>query len=310
MGFFGLFSRKPNKVDAPEPEPAVVAPQKAPPTPPPGLSPWQLRLWEAEHDPAFAWEENNSAARSLVRSLLFQAARKFGDGTVVNAEPTPYATTGSLLISRFGGGAVHVEDNNPELHGVWDGRPVRIPVSLGAQKFWAIEMRCEEQVRWFTAIRDLERVPRPSAPNDPWAKSTQECVFVGKGIFLDDIDTITREWAIPEWARVPAAAQELVVREMERLDLRVFKLANADHSVIALGNRTLREIEDPIAYLESCATFLAEFVKALAASSADDASKSSAAEPQRTTCKYCRSIFIFSVGKTACPNCGAPASAG
>jgi hypothetical protein len=121
-------------------------------------------------------------------------------------------------------------------------------------------------------------------------------------MFLDDVDDITREWAIPHWARVPAAAHELVVREMERLDLRLVKLANADHSVFALGNRTLREIEDPIAYLESCPTLLAELAKALAASPDDDASKSSAAAPQRTTCKYCRSIFIFSVGKTACPN--------
>jgi hypothetical protein len=307
VGLFDLFSRKPKKVD---PEPAVVARQKAPATPPPGLSSWQQRLWEAEQDPGFAWTEDNSPARALVRSLLVHAAPKFGNGKVVNAEPTPYGTTGSLIISRFGGDDVHVEDNNPELHGVWDGRPVRIPVSLGAKKFWAIEMRCEEQARWFTVLRDLERVPRPSAQDDPWAKSTQECVFVGKGIFLDDVDTITREWAIPEWARVPAAAQQLVVREMERLDLRLFKLANADHSVIALGNRTLHQLEDPIAYLESCAAFLADFAKALAASAYDEASKASTPAPERIKCRFCSSIFFLVVGKNTCPNCGAPASAG
>jgi hypothetical protein len=296
MGLFDFLSPKPKQVAAPQ----------APAAPDPGLSPWQQTLWRAEHSPGFVWEDGNGPARSLVCSLLQCAAPAFGNGTVVNGEPTTFVSHAGVLINRFGGDEVRLEDTNPELHGVWDGMPVRIPISIPAKKFWAIEMRCQERTRFLTILRDLGRIPRPRDPNDPWLKHQPTCVFLGKGIYVDDFDpNLARDWLLPTWASLPAAAQEVVVREMERLDLRCFALSNTDMSLVVVGNVTLHQLGDPLVYLAACATFLADFAKALAASEGTGASS---AAQQCVTCQYCTSIFIVAAGKNRCPNCGAPAA--
>jgi hypothetical protein len=307
MGVFDFLGRKPKEA---APEPPAVARPHAPQAPDPSLSPWQQSLWQAEHSPGFAWEDGNGAARGFVRLLLKRASSAFGDGPVVNGEPAELFTPAAIVISRFGGGLVHNEDTNPELHGTWEGIPVRIPVSIPARMFWAIEMRCQERARFFTILRDPTRIPRVHAPRDAWAKSEQGCVFLGKGIFLDDSDPdTTRDWLVPHWASVPAPAQELVIREMERLDLRCFALSNSHMTLQVLGNRRLHQLDDPLAYLASCAALMAGFARALEASPGSGVPLSSrAAAPERVTCRYCSSLFILAAGKNTCPNCGAPAS--
>ena len=95
-------------------------------------------------------------------------------------------------------------------------------------------------------------------------------------------------------------------RLVQRLDLRYVELSNSHSSLLALGNPTLRQLEDPIAYMQSCAAFLAEFGKHLAASAGTKSSAQAAA--RSITCNYCSSIFILTADKNACPNCGAPAA--
>jgi hypothetical protein len=318
VGLFDLFSRKakqslpaPSPAEAPNapaPPPALATPSA--PEPDQRLSPWQQSVWRAEQSPAFAWSDDNGRARLLVRSLLERVAAAFGNGTVVQGEPPPILSLASVLIQQFGEGLVEWQSRLLEVHGVWDGIPVRIPVSIPAKKFWTIVMRCEQRGRGFVVLRDHKRVPRAAAPNDPWAKSQPACVFLGKGIFLDDSDPgLMRDLMVPSWASLPASAQQLVVQEMERLNLRCFALSNTDETLLALGSRTLGELEDPLAYLAACATMMAEVARALSASSAEAAraSLSSSAPPQSVTCRYCRSIFLLSTGKNTCPNCGAPA---
>ncbi len=93
------------------------------------------------------------------------------------------------------------------------------------------------------------------------------------------------------------------MREMERLDLRYLALSNSHHTLLVLGNRTLAQLEDPIAFLVSCATFMAEIVKALAATAG-----ASAIGVTPVSCKYCSSRFVLAAGKNTCPSCGAPAT--
>ncbi len=308
MGFFDFFSRKPK----PELEDVVAAALIEPPaavsaTPPANLSEWQLQLWQAEHAPGFVWKDDNEKARALARSLLARIAPAFGNGKVVDGEPDIGVSTNSVLMNSFGEGLVSSSARYPELHGVWDGFPMRIPVAMAAKKFWAIEMRCEERGRFFKVIRDPQRIPRSVDASDPWAKTKPSCVFLGKGIFLDDSDPETmQEWMLPAWMTVPTEAQELLVREMDRLGARCFALSNDEQGLFLIGNRTLAELEDPLAYLEGCARLMAAFAKALAASSGVRPNDASAAS--RVTCKYCASIFILAAGKSTCPNCGAAAS--
>ncbi len=301
MGFFDFLTGK----KQPKAEPVVAA---APAMPTGPMSPWQRTLWQAEQTPGFAWKDDNAPARAFVHSLLAQAAPAFGNGKVIDAEPTEYATTEALHITQFGGDQLRVEDRNVELRGVWDGTPLRIPISLSAKRIWTIEMRCAEKARFFTVRRDLSRVPKAVDPSDPWAKGEQQCVFLGKGIFFDDPDPeTTRDWTLPHWATVPAEAQQLLVDAMERLDLRFFELSNTNSSLFALGNRALHELEDPIAYLQSVATVMAAFGKHLAASSGNASPFGKPALAPPVSCTFCGSRFILAPGKNTCPNCGAPA---
>lgn len=298
VGLFDFLRRKPK----PPAEPP------APPTPPAGLSPWQLSLWQAERDPGFAWRDDNQPARALVHWLLERVAPVFGNGKIVDGEPVPFATIGMVHIAEFGLDQVQREHRNPELRGICEGIPVRIPVSIPARRVWTIEMRCDEKARFFRVERDLARIPRPADPSDPWAKSGPQCMFLGKGIFLDDSDPKqTQEWLVPNWQSLPPAARELVVQTMERLDLRFFELSNANSALYVLGNRTLDQLEDPIAYLHSCGAFLAEMVRQLALTAGPSPALSRQAPAPRVTCSYCSSIFILSAGKNTCPNCGAAA---
>ena len=310
MGLFDFFSRKPKHDPDDACAAALIQPPAAPaPAPPPAnASAWQRHLWQAEHAPGFAWKDDNEPARSLARSLLTSATPTFGNGKVVDGEPARVASTNSVLINSFGAGLVNSNACYPELHGVWDGLPIRIPIAIAAKKFWAIEMRCEERGRFFRIIRDPKRIPRDVDASDPWAKGKPSCVFLGKGIFLDDTDLDTMQsWMLPAWTTVPADAQDLLVREMERLDARCFELSNDERSLFLVCNPTLAELADPLAQLEGCARLLAAFAKALTATAGARPSPAAAATT-RVTCKYCTSIFILAAGKNTCPNCGAAAS--
>jgi hypothetical protein len=110
---------------------------------------------------------------------------------------------------------------------------------------------------------------------------------------------------IDEWATVPLAAQQLVLREMERLDLRVVQRSNVDSAIFLLMNPTLDQLDDPIACLQSCAAFLVQLTKLLPTEESIFAHAGPAAQP--VTCKYCSSIFLLAPSENACPNCGAPA---
>ncbi len=291
MGLFDFFAGKKKKQEPP----VSMTP----------LSPWQQSLRDAEAARGFAWNNDNEAARSFVRGFLAQAAPAFGNGVIVDGEPPDYCSVGVVLINEYGGDRMKREDRNVELRGAYEGVPICIPVSIPGKRIWAIRIRCENTGRYFTVVRDHSRIPRLIDPNDPWAKSEQQCVFLGKGIFLDD-EPITRDSMITEWAKVPLAAQELVLREMERLDLRVVQRSNVDSAILLLMNATLDQLDDPIACLHSCAAFLAQLTKLLP-SSEESIFAPTGPAPQRVTCKYCSSIFLLAPGENACPNCGAPA---
>ncbi len=269
-------------------------------------SAWQQALRQAETARHFAWRDDNEAARAFVRSLLTQAAPAFGNGKVVDGDPAPPGgSTAGVHINRFGGDQMSRSDRNVELHGTHDHIPLRIPISIPAKKIWSIELRFEDTGRYFTVLRDHTRIPVAADPNDPWAKKQRQCVFLGKGIFLDDALDFLQDSFISNWACVPVAAQELLMSEMERLDLRLVELSNTEKALFAIGNRTLHEVDDPIEYMRSCAAFLAQFAKLLPTSLTGSVSARIAT---RLTCNYCTSIFYLAPGKNTCPNCGAPAT--
>ncbi len=285
--------------------------QSAPPAQAPALplSAWQQALQQAEATRGFAWRDDNEPARAFVRSLLTQAAPLFGGGAVVDGvPPKPGASTANVIISRFGSEPMSRSDRGVELHGAHDGVPVRIPISVSGKRIWSIELRFDDIARYFTILRDHTRIPTSPDPNDPWAKGQKRCVFLGKGIFLDDAVDFLQQNFVENWATVPAAAQELVLTEMERLDLRYVALSNTDEALIAIGNPALDQLEDPIAWMQSCTAFLARFAKLYIASRGADPLFTAAVASQPVTCAYCTSRFILAAGKNTCPNCGAPAT--
>ena len=187
---------------------------------------------------------------------------------------------------------------------------MRVPVSLPAS---CVTGRIRAPLRGHWSVlhdppRSVRACPRGvDAASDPPgpARDLPRCIFLGKGIFLDDQLDFLRQSFIEGWASVPVLAQELVLREMERLDLRLVQMSNTDKALFALGNKALHELDDPIVYMRSCAAFLAELAKACLATGPGQLFSGDTALP--ATCSYCRSLFLVTPAKNTCPSCGAPA---
>ena len=269
-------------------------------------TPWQQRLAQAERH--FSWRDDDQRARAFVRELLTEAAPAFGNGKVVDGNETAPCSTMDIYVDSFGGGGVSRNDRNIELHGVYGGRPLRIPVSIPGKRVWAIQMACADNGTYFRVLRDPTRIPQARDTSDPWDSSRPPTdVFVGKGMYLDNCG-LGSDFSVPQWGSTPAQARELVLREMEQLDLQVFELSNTEASVFALGFRTLQALDDVHAYMQACTAFVAEFVNLRGATAS--AGRSVAAEAVRAPikCRYCSSLFYLAPGSTSCPNCGAPAA--
>ena len=269
-------------------------------------TPWQKRLAQAERH--FSWRDDDQHARAFVRELLTEAAPAFGNGKVVDGNETAPCSTMDIYIESFGGGAVSRGDRNVELHGVYDGRPLRIPVSIPGKRVWAIQMACADNGKYFRVRRDPARIPQARDASDPWENSQPPTdVFVGKGMYIDNCG-LGSDFSVPQWGSTPAQAREIVLREMEQLDLQVFELSNTEASVFALGFRTLHALDDVHAYMQACAAFLAEFVKLHGMSASAGRSVPAEAARAPIKCRYCTSLFYVAPGSTSCPNCGAPAA--
>jgi hypothetical protein len=275
---------------------------------PPAASgtPWQKRLAQAERH--FSWQDSDQHARAFVRELLTETAPAFGNGKVVDGSQTAPCSTMDIYIESFGGGAVRRSDRNVELHGVYDGRPLRIPISIPGKRVWAIQMACADDGAYFRTLRDPTRVPKARDASDPWESSQPPTdVFVGKGMYLDNCG-LGSDFSVSEWGSTPTQARELVLCAMEQLDLQAFELSNTEESVFALGFRPLHALDDVHAYMQACAAFLAEFVKLHGASGSTGGSVAAEAVRAPIKCRYCSSLFYLAPGSTSCSNCGAPAT--
>lgn len=147
--------------------------------------------------------------------------------------------------------------------------------------------------------------------DDPWDEDEERRIFVGKGIFVEGYDDdISKKLEV--WSKLPEALREEILVEMERLDIE--GVDSYDKTASLSVNPGLNDLDDPIAYMVSCAELLSHIKNAV--ESGDTVSEQTgegtpqviAKGPTRTlTCAYCTSLFILSEGSNTCPNCGAPA---
>lgn len=296
MGFFDLFTGKKNKQQAA----GGGAPPKA------ALSAWQAELRAAKKQDGFEWEFKSAPARQLVTGLLTRAAPAFGGGQVKELP----------------------DDENIDLRGSYEGAPIRFAIWMSFGSFWTMEMLCENRIGELEIQRDHDKIPKANDASDPWSKNEDRRVFVGKGIFVEGRDDDVAQ-KLGSWSRLPEPLREKVLVEMERLDMRTIR--SFSNNVSLNVKPGLPDLDDPIEYMTACARLLSELKNALAQGDAaplpagprvqirgnvqingvtvqpNVAPAAASAAPTTLTCKYCSSVFILAPGKSACPNCGAPA---
>lgn len=201
---------------------------------------------------------------------------------------------------------VHVEDDGRlDLRGTYRGRPIRFAVWLTFGSFWSIEMRSENGVGVHVQ-RDPDVKPRPPAGDDPWEQDSGDVrVFVGKNTFLDPSQD-TQD-ALAGWRDAPKRIHRLIVSQLAALDA---KWVTSDESSASLSvNRRIQELEDPLAYFEDCAAFLAALQRR-----PDDEADQARFETEGATeeiaglslghCEPCHALYPFDLF-ASCPNCKA-----
>lgn len=252
------------------------------------LSAWQSRLQEAkkqQEDRHSFWKWENDTARELVRQILTEAAPAFGDARVKEMP----------------------DDENIELRGVHDGTPVRFAIWMSFGTFWSIDMRCTNQLGEIEVERDHEKIPKEKQEDDPWDEDEERRIFLGKGIFVEGYDHDIQQ-KLANWSGLPEELRSRILAEMERLDIQTVRSYDQESSLNVKPG--LDDLDDPIAYMQSCASLLAGIRDAVqtATGGAQDGADGAPAGPSRTlTCAYCSSLFVLAAGQNTCPNCGAPA---
>lgn len=292
MGFLDFLSGK-KKSSAPTDQPPAAP---AAPAPPP--SAWQAQL-QAAQKADFHWDFKNAAARALVTQLLAQAAPVFGAGHVKEMP----------------------DDDAIELRGTFDGAPIKIVVSMDFGSINKFEVMCDNRIGYFILHRDHEKIPQPGDNADPWSAGDERRIFIAKGIFVEGSDAAVAE-ALARWSALPGPVQAHVLAGMEQLGL--YMITVMPKNVMLVRGESLKNLDDPIAYMQTGARMIADLASAVGhgapvgAVAAGPAVVAVAAGPAVVaapavdltpiTCKFCSSLFILTLGHTSCPNCGAPAT--
>jgi hypothetical protein len=252
------------------------------------LSPWQQKLSAAKQrtdvDDRF-WDFRNAGARELVVELLTDMAPSF-ESAKIKEDP---------------------DDRHIDLRGYYEGAPVRFTIWMRFGKFWRIAMRSSNPLGTIDIARDHDKIPKEKDPTDPWSENEERRVFLGKGIFVEGHDPAIEE-TLSAWSRLPDALRTRILEDMERLDMDALRVYDEETSLHVEPG--LDELDDPIAYMTSCAELLASIKDAVSdrPPGAEEQQGVAAARPSHAlTCAYCSSLFILAAGHNTCPNCGAPA---
>jgi len=256
-------------------------------------SPWPKMLAAAravEPDRFSFWEWENVTARQAVGKYLTMIAPSFGNAKIKE----------------------NPDDENVELRGTFDGSPVRFAVWMSFGTFWSIQMRCQANLPELEIERDHEKIPKEADEDDPWDEDEERRVFLGKGIFVEGYDSdIEQKLAL--WSQLPESLQDSIVTEMERLDMNTVRAYGQEVSLNVKPG--LNDLADPLEYMTACAQLMAAIKNGAGGAAAGVPAAAQAAgvpaavvQPaHKITCSYCTSVFILTVGKNTCPNCGAPA---
>jgi hypothetical protein len=271
-----------------------IGPRPKDPSAEPGFVPsvWKEKMNAAAREAGktldFLWFPDVPQARALIRGMLSEVAGKLGSG--------------------------HVKENPNEdaieLRGTYAGAPFRFVVNTFGS-IGDVEMQCENRVGPFVVHRDMDKVPvpvDPNDPNDPWAKEDVQRVFLAKGVFMEGQGDV--ESKLSAWRGVPAETQAAILAEVERQDVNV---GATPTGVTVAGLGLLQYMDDPVTTCVSAAKLLELLKTGVSRGDYMAGAGGSAASPggptEKLTCKYCRSVFVFALGKSACPNCGANATA-
>jgi hypothetical protein len=295
----GFSAQSPVGMSAGAPQGGMAAQPSAPAAP---LG-WAQRLRKLASDNS-SWAYD-AKGRSLVMDFLNEARPALVSATVVDND----------------------EQDQVELRGTLDGAPTRC--SIGDTFDFEIEMQCEKRLHCLDVTRDPEKIPTPQRPADVWDSKSTRYVFVSKGIFVEGMVDVDLDDNLRAWGAIAKGSQDMLIDAMNRLELRTIRTTSKG---LTLRGRDLSKREDPIAFIQSALSMLSTVRKIVTETEGgptDDgpkiiiggnvmingqrvaptppAAKSPVAIPR--TCKFCTSLFVLTVDKTACPNCGANATA-
>jgi hypothetical protein len=249
---------------------------------------WQSEIGAAKgglEGPIF-WDYRNGNARALICAMLARVPGVDGAQVEESEDKQRIDLSGTVGSTRF-----------------------RAVVVIGeyAASIGNVELSSDGRFDRLCVERDIEKIPKRSAPNDRFENDEPKRVFLGKGIFVAGKNDVESKTAT--WARLPKEAQDAVLAEMTRLNLSRLYLGRENISVTV--RTLLDDMADPVSVITSC-TQLLELVHRTSpprdVGGTPDPAKVPVAPPPLATfaCPRCRSVFATTgPDRSACPNCGA-----
>ncbi len=246
--------------------------------------------------PPSAWQKEITLAKGGLKGPVFWDYRN----------PKARALVHGMLSRMPGVATARVEERHDEQRidlsgsGAVGGVSFRAVVVIGeyAASIANVEISSDGRFDHLTVERDIDKIPKPSAPNDA-ERGEAKRVFLGKGIFIDGMSDI--ETKAVRWGRLPKEVRDVLLAEMARLDVRRLYLRNEN---ISVSVRTLLDdMGDPESVITSCVRLLDDIQRN---SPPKDVGSNAASVPKTLACRRCRSLFFTDdPSQSACPNCGA-----
>jgi hypothetical protein len=197
-----------------------------------------------------SWEWGNKRAHQFVHKIFSEVAPTFSTlerPAVIKEDP---------------------DRGHIELRGIYFSRPTRFSIWMEFGSFWVIEMATLDADEEYslnypyhdiTINRDFTKKPKNIDPNDPWSVDDQQRIFLAPGIFFEEHSSRMGA-SIAFWNSLPKFAQERILRDMERLDMRALRWKG--HIVSIRQRPGLSDLDDPVAYIKDCADLLHFFIEA------------------------------------------------